>query len=110
MKMPNNIFNARAEEKVSQVCLAVRSQQHDVVPQKPFCFWLLMTARMDDMGERNEDCGLHGAGLRQRVELEFNACIFKNKSIWVFPNCSHADCATTPRHVLKCMFPKKKSS
>ena len=94
MKMPNNIFNARAEEKVSQVCLAVRSQQHDVVPQKPFCFWLLMTARMDDMGERNENCGIHGAGMRQRVELEFDACIFKK----THGSFLTADMQTAPQH------------
>ena len=104
-RMPNNIFNARAEANVPQVCLAFRSQQHAAVPQEhDRVFFVWMTARMDDMCECDESCGIHGAVIRQRVALEMHACICQKKTIRVFPNCSHADCATTPRHVPKSMF------
>ena len=58
---------------------------------------------MDDMCECDESCGIHGAVIRQRVALEMHACMCQ-KTLRVFPNCSHADCATTPRHVPKSMF------
>ena len=76
-RMPNNIFNARAEANVPQVCLAFRSQQHAAVPQehnRVFVF-VWMTARMDDMCECDESCGIHGAVIRQRVALEMHACM-----------------------------------